>query len=320
MAGHLQDALREDPCRAEAHLSLAAQYLQLFDAAQKASENPMALSQIRDAALISEFPDPSQRQRWFSLVMGPRRRFLDAALYHARTGLRLSPLQGEGYVYLAELAFLDGGDALSKRACVEQALRVRPHDGAVLLAAGSERALSGDAEGALELWQQAFRCDPAQQARLIDMLASRMPAEQFVARFQPGRGGLQKLFDHYRRQQLPVDAKFVAPRLLRAIEEAAPQEPEQVAANSWELARRIQRFLGDTAGAVEAARRAVDLLPDDFTRRRRLALALSENGDYEKAVRQLQWCLRRKPNDETLQQKLLVAARMRRSGPGVTRH
>ena len=106
----------------------------------------MSLSQIRDAALASAsaFPSRHEQDEWLNRAVGENRRYLDAALKHCLQALRLCPVQGEGYIYLAELAFLEGPQSLTTDKLVAQALLVRPGEGIVQFAAGKEAALAGD--------------------------------------------------------------------------------------------------------------------------------------------------------------------------------
>ncbi len=95
-------------------------------------------------------------QPGFDRALGIRRRWLDKALWHTREALTLCPLQGQGYLYLAELSFLDDVNRRLPAALIDQALAVRPHDGGVLFKAGEEAALAGDAEAAIGYWKRAF--------------------------------------------------------------------------------------------------------------------------------------------------------------------
>ena len=56
-------------------------------------------------------------------------KYLRMAARHARQGLNLCPLRGEGYLYLAELCFLEGGTSETKSAYIDQAINVRPFHG-----------------------------------------------------------------------------------------------------------------------------------------------------------------------------------------------
>lgn len=311
MTVHLTETLRLNPYHPRANLRLAAVYLRQFDARQQASENPMPLNQIRDAALASQFPSREAQDQWLAVVMGENRRLLDHAFRHAQRALRLCPLQGEGYAYLAELTFLHSAAPNLKHALVDQALRVRPHSGVVLLAAGGEAALVNDGERALLLWKQAFQTDPEQQARVIDMLALKMPADAFIAAFQPDRLALGKLYRFYRDQGFVEPAKYVGSRCVEEVEREAGLAAPLEAAALWDQASGIYAYLGDTAKAAECARQAVFQTPDDFTRRRQLAATLLKNQEYGEAISQIQWCLSRRPDDPGLQKQLEYANRQR---------
>ena len=103
-------------------------------------------------------------------------------------------------MYLADLSFLCGADAKAQRTCIQQAVRVRPHEGAVLYAAGSEALLAGDAARWLEYSKLAFRAGRRQQDQLMGDLVANSPREnlplliEFIMReFQPDLGNLRFL-------------------------------------------------------------------------------------------------------------------------------
>ncbi|MCU0870849.1 MAG: O-antigen ligase family protein [Pirellulaceae bacterium] len=311
MAAHLAETLRCDPHHPRANLRMAAMYLRQFDAQQQTSENPMPLNQIRDAALASQFPTRQAQDQWLAIVTGENRRLLDRALVHAQRALRLCPLQGEGYVYLAELAFLNSASPQLKHAFVDQGLRVRPHSGVVLLAAGGEAALVNDNERALRLWKQAFHADREQQIQIINTLALKMPADAFLDHFRPDRVALKALFCFYHDHALVEPAKFVGSRCVEELERDASQAATLEAAALWDQASGIHAYLGDPKKAADCARQAVFQTPDDFMLRRRLVESLLNNQEYSEAISQLQWCLGRRPDDPGLQQQLEQANRQR---------
>jgi len=317
MAAHLKEALGRDPYHARANLQIAGVYLRQFDIQQQTMPNPMPLNQIRDAALDSRFPSRAAQDQWLSVVTGENRRLLDLALLHVRRALRLCPLMGEGYAHLAELAFLDSSSPQLKRELVDQALRVRPYSGIVLVAAGGEAALMQDNERALGLWKQAFHLDPDQQMRIIELLALHARADEFVEVFQPDRVALGKLYCFYRDHAVVESAKFVGVRYLAELEGEAADKAGPQAAQFWDQASGVYAYLGHARKAAECARHAVFHAPDDFARHQRLAAALSNNHEYDEAVSELQWCLSRQPEDARLRQQLEQANRQRLISPGV---
>ncbi len=66
----IADSLRHDPDQARLHVRMAAICLRKFEHEQGQSEAPLPLSQIRDAARVSQFPSLSRARR----VAGPRAR------------------------------------------------------------------------------------------------------------------------------------------------------------------------------------------------------------------------------------------------------
>lgn len=313
LSRHLEQVLRQDPYHVRANLRLAGLRLGQFDQEQLASENPLALAQIREAALASQFPSQAAQEKWLQAVTGPRRALLDDALKYTRRALALGPLQGEGYVYLAELSFLEGNSPQAKAAYVAQALRVRPYSGQVLMAAGLEAALAGDMPRAMDLWKQAFHAAAEQRNQLIQMLALQLPPDQFVQQFAPDAAGLGQLYSFYLARNLPDQARAVAGRYVAALETELPAQTGRAAADSWAQASAVYSFLGDTARAAACARRAVQHAPDDFDKHKTLALALLANRQYDEARRELTWCVSRAPDDANLQQLLATAAREQRS-------
>ena len=316
MARHLEDLLRRYPDHARANLRLAGLYLRRFDLVQQRSENPMNLAQIRDAALASQFPSRPAQDTWLSAIMGQNRKLLDRSLQLTKHGLRMCPLQGEGYVYLAELSFLESKSPDAKRAYVAQALQVRPYSGPVLLAAGNEAVLAGDMVRALELWKQAFHREPEQRSQLIELLAAKLPADMFIQQFEPDTAGLGALYYFYLRQNLPDQARQVGAGYVTALEDAAGKAAGPAAASLWGQAADVRNFLGQRAAAVASARRAVALGPDDFNQHKSLAILLLAAGDYAEAVRELKWCVSRVPDDQNLQSLLQTASREQLKAPG----
>jgi O-antigen ligase len=304
MLEHLRQVLLRDPHHGRAHLRLARLSLREFDRRHGQSDNPMPLSQIRDAALASQFDTSESRDNWLSAVLSENRLWLDLAHWHTRQALLQCPLFGDGYVYLAELGFLQGDDAEAKHAFIQQALTVQPYSGVVLVSAGSEAALAGDADQALELWKRAFHQDRHQRRQIIEMLAAEMPATDFVEHFQPGTDGLAQLFSYYRRQNLGAQALQMADAYANSLQADAERLGGEQGSRSWIQAASVHEFAGNLENFLSAARYAVLLAPNDFDNRRLLIRALLKNEAYAEAVEQLQWCISRQPDDPRLQDQL----------------
>ena len=320
MGGHLQQLLQRDPWDERAHLRLARLCLQEFDLRQMQSDNPMPLNQIRDAALASGFTDGQAQDRWLSVVLGDNRRWLDRALFHAHRALQSSPLQGDGYVYLAELGFLQGETAGTKHALLHQAQIVRPYSGTVMMAAGSEAFLAGEAEQALALWKQAFGRDPQQRRQIIEILAPQMPVALFLEQFEPDLAAQGQLYRFYHRHGLVPKAQELGMVYAQSLVADAQQQQGQRAASLWSQAAAVYEWLGELELFVACAQQAVLLTPNDFARRRLLARAYRRQHQYDRALEQLRWCASRQPDDQRLQQELQAVNRLRLAAQQARRH
>ena len=309
MSEHLKKALQQDPDNPRTNLRFSAACLRRFELEQRHAINPMALQQIREAALASQFASKEAQDAWLNVAVGENRKLLDLALTHCHRALLACPLQGDGYVYLADLSFLEGPSPTAKDAYIDQAHRVRPHSGVVAFAVGQERALVGDLEGALNHWRKAFHQDPKIRSLIIEQFSARIPGEFFLEHFQPDTDALRQLQRNYQRIGLTADAQVVARQLVGRLLEQARTADREVAAQTWFELQGLHSFLQDLPTALQSAQHAVELESDNLEYRRTLGALLLKNQDYPAAARELQWCLRRDPDNPTLLQQLMNANR-----------
>lgn len=304
MKQQLWHVLQYDADHPRAHLRMAAMCLRLFDHYQHFSENSMTLAQIRDAALASGFASLKAQDRWLAVAVGGNRKYLDQALQCTHRALRLCPLQGQGYIFLAELAFLEGQGGQVGAAYVGQALKLRPYQATVLFAAGREAALTGQPTLALDLWARAFRQDREQQQALITLLAPRMPASLMMSHFRPDLEGTRMLLRQYQQLGRGDQARQVGIAYAAMLEHQAAQQRSMRAVHLWQQAQAVHRQLGQNDQATACIEKAVAQAPNDFNLRYGLALSLYEQRQYGEAVEHLTWCLRRKPSDIKLRRLL----------------
>lgn len=307
----LKSAVGWFPYHARAHLELARRYVELFEAEQARSEAPLSLVHIRDAARQAAFSTPEARRRWLATVLGDRREYLDRAREHALTALKLCPLLAEGYLLLADLAFVVDQDEAVEKQLVQQALQARPKDGTILFVVGQRAMAVGDLESGLRFWQEAFQCGTVYQERIIRWLAGRIsPAdiaaeiEFFLHFFRPPLSVLQVLHDYYQSR----GAEEALSRLREQIAARAVAEAKAAsnlaAVDNWLLAARMYQKLGRHGERLAAAKEAFRLAPANYRVRYFLAEAYLAIGDLREAEKHFQWCLFRQPTNESLRRKL----------------
>jgi O-antigen ligase/tetratricopeptide (TPR) repeat protein len=306
----LEAVVRRQPDHARAHLDLVESYLRLFDMIQVESENPMSLANVRDAAQRSHFPSREALDAWLRRAVGEHAQYLDRALGHVRRAMALCPLQGRGYLYLAELCFLENAGEGWKRACIEQALRIRPFDGEVLYAAATEALLAGDYDRWLEFARRSFQCGRRHQRRLIADLIGRSPPEVLedviqgiVGEFQPDLEALRGLREAARQHARPEKSAWLERHIAERAEADAKSARGEAAARLWNEARGLYASIGDAVRAAECAKSAAASDPQSFEARYGLGLTLMAQGQPAEAEPHLRWCLQRRPNDSGVEAK-----------------
>jgi O-antigen ligase/tetratricopeptide (TPR) repeat protein len=312
----LDSVLAERPQWARAHARMASVHLRSFNEAQLSAGNSFDLRQIRDAAVASGFESSAALHEWLSRAIGAHRRHLDAALYHARQAVSLGPLQGEAYIFLAELSFLEGPNSPGTAAYVAQAFKVRPFDGAVLFEVGNEAALADDFPRAYEHWSTSFRAGWIHQRRLLDMLAGQVPVSLLLETFQPDQTALKHMAAYYRQLDRPEELNVLLACYARACENHARQERGEPVAQDWVEAGEAYRQLNDNAQGLRCLRNAVRCESTHYIARRALGRCLFDLEDYAEAEEHLKWCARRNLQDQTVQTLLerAVDKRLRQAG------
>ncbi len=313
----LEELLRWQPSHYQAHLALAELHRYRFDAGQAAAANAMSLSDLRDAAEQAQFHSPGELLAWLTRATGDHVGHLQQSLGHALQALRLCPLEGRAYVYLAELSFLAGADAAWRQSCIDQALLVRPADGAVLYAAAGNALLAGDTQRWLEHLKQSSRASGLQQQRIVrDMVAAApagsLPAivEFLLREIQPGLPSLPILRDACAREATASLPAIHAYWAARAEEEAAKSD-HVAAAALWISAAQMHRNVGSAIDARRCLEKALQCDPDSYAAH---SASVSEGlavADYTTAEEHARWCLQRRPNDAMMAKRLRDALKGR---------
>ncbi len=315
LARNLEAVIELRPDDARAHARLAAVHLQLFDHTDDPAFRPLSVHDVCQAAEASQFASSGDLHAWLSRAFPDRHHHLAAAWRHARQAVGWCPLEGEAYLCLAALAFLDGPSSPGPDAYLAQALRVRPCDGDVLLAAGQHAVVRGQFDKATEYFRAAFHTGPKAQRQVIDLVAGRLPVAFVLDYFQPDREALERMRSCYRSQRRHEDARIVAARYAEASCGAARAAVGPAAANLWLAAAEAFGEAGNTAKRLECLRRAVGAAPAWYEARYALAASLHEAGEFDAAHEHLLWCLRRAPEDQTLRAMIEANTDGRLRGP-----
>ena len=308
----LRRVVAADPGNARAHLRLAGRLLQRFELESAHRENGMTVELIRGAATGGGFSSHGEMLEWLDRAFGDRAMLLRLAHAHARRAVELAPLQGDAYLYLASLSFLDPSGPTPSE-LVSQALAVRPYDGEVLFEAGRQRHLAGDAEAAIDLWRGCARRPGSHPLKLVMLLAGGVSAQDFVETLQPNHAVLLVALARYReigsKDDLVALAEY-ARELVLAAEEEGQTEPAGLA-HRWILVSRTLRAVDDFQSATDAAQRAAVLAPYLFPARLELAGALRDAERFEEADTHIRWCLARRPDIRYLHVWLTESAKRR---------
>ena len=198
-------------------------------------------------------------------AIGEHRRILDLALWHLHRGLRQDALLGEGYIHLADLCFLEGAARPVKTAYLEQALKVRPNDGVVLLAAGSAAALRQDADAVLKYWRPVLRCREEERRAMARLLVStQLPLEFVLEQFQPDLPATRLLYQQY----VPLVATEALQPLLAYYGQSLQQQirllDAEAAAPLWFELHGVFHKLQRPAETIECLQRSLAARPSDF--------------------------------------------------------
>ncbi len=251
---------------------------------------------------------------WLARALGDRLEALQRAWGHARRAVELCPVQTEAYLALADLCFLDGRGGPGPEAYLAHAVRLRPHDAAVLLAVGQHAAEQGRLAEAAAVWKAAFHAGPAAARRVIDRLADQLPGRVFLELFEPDAEALELLADRYRQLQRAGDLRLASHRRAELLERAACNVPAPKAGATWLAAAQAWDDAGRTDDALRCLRQAVATDPGAYDARLALGQRLQQLGDFEAAEEHLRWCALRRPQDRTAQTALekTVLGRLRK--------
>jgi O-antigen ligase/tetratricopeptide (TPR) repeat protein len=321
MLRELEQVVYWDPQFARAHLKLARRCVAQFEIEQSRSENAIGLSQLCDTVRHSKFESPAALKAWLGRAVGKNLPWLERAAAEARRAVELCPLQGEGYVYLAQQSWLEGGSAVAARELFDQALRVRPHNADVLFEIGRQELAANNRTAAIEHWQMCFSDPGPHQLKIIQLRGGDLPAAQFTSIFQPDWPLLRIVWLRYRDAGTMEDLESLLTYAVQKTESATAGIGAPSPAFVWFWQSLMFSDLDRKEQAQFCLQRAYELDPRQYAIRRALGQVLFASGRFAEAEPHFRWCFARRPADKNLAAALSKISKARidfRAQPGPT--
>ena len=289
-------ALQENPDHPEFHAALGELYLQRCLQSKKWTEFSMPLSQVDAAVQNSRFETPEKRNRWLDTVYGSdNRKLLELAGDHFSQAVRHYPLNAPAYLRMAQLQFLAPTGMPSCASLLAQAVKANPHNPDVTYQVGVEYLQRGDDAQAMACWRQCSLVSERHKQTILAQLVVAVPLASLVEQFQPDYSSLLCL------AREPFAGKGRRKDRLYLLAQARQltlkeSNPAVVGSRMCEL---HQAFVKDDEQeqAGQCARAAVTAEPSLVSRRLLLARWLFQQGQFQEAKTELEWCSVREPGN-----------------------
>ena len=300
----LEQTVASRPSHPRAWVDLAVSRLERFGLARRVAGETFGLVEIRQTVEENSFDSAAASQQWVKSVTGEYYADLQQAGQAALNAVTLTPCAGEAWCALAAVAFLQEPSAALSRACINQALQVRPHDGQVLFEAAVQAELDGDTAESLRRYQQCFAECPSQRRRILSVLLPLMPATAACDLLEPDLAGLQMIDGLWSRHS-PADAmRPVKEQRLAAAYAAAAEAIGNTRCSLLCEAASLERTLGNKTQAAATLAEAIEANPNHYAARLTHVDFAMAIGDADTAKRELDWCLLRRPDSQKLQGRL----------------
>jgi tetratricopeptide (TPR) repeat protein len=278
------------------HYRLGLANLELFSRKQAQSPDTLSLAEARTILDGDRFKDPEAARAWLEKLYGPDLALLETAHASFRRSLECCPLNGQAYVRLAQLCFLDG--VHPPQPFCKQALLVRPNDPDVHLQVGLEAWLAGDLSTARECWANACRWQPDSKWKFLPIVAEQLSAEQ-AADFVPmDFEGLKWLA----RKESESGRRDGLPHVIEQAQKAVEADPERSkSAGAWVALHELYQEAHLESSAEACLRQAIHRAPRDVGHHLLLIRWLMTQERWEDALEQAQTARRSFPQTTELQ-------------------
>ena len=295
----------------QAWTDLAFCKLEHFGLTRRIAGETIGLTEIRQAVEQTQFESADARTTWIQKITGENFQDLTQSMNAALRAVTVNPCAGNAWCVLAATSFLNTQDSGLPQACINQALRVRPHEGQVLFEAANQAELSGKTNRAMQLRQQCFAECPSERGRVLNVLLPMISAVSVCELLQPDVTGLRAIDGLWSRSSSKEDMKPVKELRLAKVYEAVQRVKGTTQSNLLYEAAIIERTLGNTDNAATTITAALVANPNNFQMRLvHIDLALAA-GDTTTAKKEIDWCLLRRPDSQKLQGRIQQLKQLR---------
>ena len=300
----LEKTVALQPDHTQAWTDLAFCKLEYFGLRRRIAGETISLTEIRQTVEQTQFKSTEARTAWVQKIAGDGFQDLTQATSAALKAVAVNPLAGNAWCVLAATSFLNTQASELPQACIDQALRVRPHDGQVIFEAANQAELDGDPTRAMQLRQQCFAECPSERSRVLNVLLPMTSAVNVCELLQPDVNGLRTIDGLWSLSSSKENMKPVKELRLAKVYEAAQQVKGTTQSNLLYEAAILERTLGNSENAAATITSALAANPNNFQMRLvHIDLALTL-GDTNTAKKEIDWCLLRRPDSQKLQGRI----------------
>ena len=273
---------------------------------------------LRDTIRSSEFTSVRESNEWLQRAVCNNLKPLKLSLKTLKRSLANSPLRSRSYVLLVDTLFLERIEDLRfQNECLKQALKVRPRDPEMLYLVGRSELQNGKMEKAIRYWKPAFERSRKIQERIAEVTTGQLDLPFFEEYFNPDWKAMESIALAYLKNGREPEAMqalelSLNKGLQRAHESKSDKELDEIA-TSLEVACRD---LGADDRSIDILAYVAERMPHNYSVRYRLGRHLLDADRGAEAAEHLEWCARREPNNESLQQMATraISERTRQAG------
>lgn len=273
-------------------------------------DHDLLMEEIRQAAMASDYPNRAALNAWLDIpdVMGENRRHLNRAQAASLRAMRLCPLEPRPYVESAKLAWLSLAPTVVEERLMQQALAARPFDGQVYLEYAHFLNNQGQNTASIPYYQEAYRRDARCRTAIITDLSPHYPPSFFLNTFELDLVTLIQIRKAFSGTHDINGYRSV----LQALAQQQLKESERTSGEKSALhivaAAGCFTELGDDQRAIATMLGAIQRHSNSYHLRSSLAGWLFDHGRYSEALPHLEWCHRRRPEEQVFVKRIEIAS------------